>query len=100
MGEEFISDLKRAGQSLEEVAEKLCGTARYIVEQSSETKVLLRFSNRDRRPDWPEDLTIKCNDRTLLLTIHSATTKESEQIVRDVESVFHDLGTPVSLKEV
>src|SRR2546426_8947704 len=93
MADEFVANVGSEGcLSLEKLGSTLCLTNRYIIERGSQTEIALRFSSKERRPDWPEDFTLTCEVPTLLLTVHAATRQEREQIIRDVESVLRYSG--------
>lgn len=97
MGDEYIAEVdKECLPSLEKVARELQLTKRYFVESASETAVAFRLSNKERRPDWPEDFVLSCRSNALVLTIYAGSETE---IVRDVESALSRCGSPASFEE-
>jgi hypothetical protein len=101
MGDEFIARLNEGKFPLMEgLIGTLCQTSRYVIEKAGRNGAALRFADRNRQPDWPEDFTLTTHEDGLLLTIHGGSGPEREQLVKDAESALHFLGIAASFDEI
>jgi hypothetical protein len=100
MGDEFIARLSQGKfPSMEELIGTLCQTSRYVIEKAGQNEAALRFANRHRQPDWPEDFRLTTHEDGLLLTIHLASGPEREQLVQDAETALRHLGIVAAFEE-
>jgi hypothetical protein len=101
MGYEFIASIDSDKHlSLEKIGEGLCSTNFYVLERSSPEVISFRFSNIERRPDWPEDFRLCYHDNKLLLTIYGGTQQQQTKLIRDIQSVFSHQGISLTFEEI
>jgi hypothetical protein len=101
MADEYIANLNVGSQPvLDKIGRELSLTGRYVIERCVQDEVALRFSNRDRRPDWPEDAILNYDGQALFLTIHAASKLERDKLIQDVESVLKVYGMLVSFETI
>src|SRR5262249_401608 len=101
MGDEFIAKLSPGKfPSMEKLIGTLCESSRYVIEKAGQNEAALRFANKQRRPNWPEDFTLSIHEDGLLLTIYGANGPEREQLVKDAQSALHFLGIVACFDEI
>jgi hypothetical protein len=101
MADEYIANLNIGRQPiLDKIGRELSLTGHYIIERCVQDELALRFSNRDRRPDWPEDFTLNYDGQALFLTVHAASKQERDKLIQDVESVLKFYGILTSFETV
>lgn len=98
MGYEFQISIPAGGAvSLAELAERLCRTGRYATEALSPDELTLRFAERPRRPNWPEDVLLKTSEGGLYVLMHTGNQQES--FLNDLQEIYGP-ASQIEIKEL
>lgn len=98
MSIEYFAPICLSPGEVELVCDALPNEKFILVSTPDRERILLRFSARPQREDWPEDIEVTFTD-SIGVTVHSGTVMERQEFVRHLEDSLLALGYELEFEE-
>jgi hypothetical protein len=95
-----LGDAKIDDASFSLIAERISSWSEYEILDTSQHKARLKFRESERRPSWPEDVSIQVRSGKIYVEIHSGTRQQRKTLIDRLTELLGSLGISTQFEEI